>query len=158
MLFARAGKCICDKYKDELLNIMTPPTTYPKINEKGDQMINLHHTNMYLFSFLVTRYYHCEASEGFRVFKNLVMFTNFYYFTRKSNSSSTSGHIILNFTTFHLAGHLLMWDDGSSIKPAKHGLANFTPHCETSQPPVFQLNLPNVPASNISPNKNNACH
>ena len=112
----------------------------------------------YLFSFLVTRYYHCEASEGFRVFKNLVMFTNFYYFTRKSNSSSTSGHIILNFTTFHLAGHLLMWDDGSSIKPAKHGLANFTPHCETSQPPVFQLNLPNVAASNISPNKNNACH
>ena len=117
-----------------------------------------HCLHMYLFSFLVTRYYHCEASEGFRVFKNLVMFTNFYYFTRKSNSSSTSGHIILNFTTFHLAGHLLMWDDGSSIKPAKHGLANFTPHCETSQPPVFQLNLPNVPASNISPNKNNACH
>ena len=46
MLFARAGKCICDKYKDELLNVMTPPTTYPKINEKGDQMINLHHTNI----------------------------------------------------------------------------------------------------------------
>ena len=47
MLFARAGKCICDKYKDELLNVMTPPTTYPKINEKGDQMINLHHTTEY---------------------------------------------------------------------------------------------------------------
>ena len=45
MVFARAGKCICDKYKDELLNVMTPPTTYPKINEKGDQMINLHHPN-----------------------------------------------------------------------------------------------------------------
>ena len=47
-VFARAGKCICDKYKDELLNVMTPPTTYPKINEKGDQMINLHHTNEYI--------------------------------------------------------------------------------------------------------------
>ena len=47
MVFARAGKCICDKYKDELLNVMTPPTTYPKINEKGDQMINLHHTNIH---------------------------------------------------------------------------------------------------------------
>ena len=46
MVFARAGKCICDKYKDELLNVMTPPTTYPKINEKGDQMINLHHPNV----------------------------------------------------------------------------------------------------------------
>ena len=117
-----------------------------------------HCLHMYLFSFLVTRYYHCEASEGFRVFKNLVMFTNFYYFTRKSNSTGHFNPKHLNFTTFHLAGHLLMWDDGSSIKPAKHGLANFTPHCETSQPPVFQLNLPNVAASNISPNKNNACH
>ena len=48
MVFARAGKCICDKYKDELLNVMTPPTTYPKINEKGDQMINLHHPNVYV--------------------------------------------------------------------------------------------------------------
>jgi hypothetical protein len=38
MVFARAGKCICDKYKDNLLNVMTPPTTYPKIYENGDQM------------------------------------------------------------------------------------------------------------------------
>ena len=50
MLFARAGKCICDKYKDELLNVMTPPTTYPKINEKGDQMINLHHPSAHASS------------------------------------------------------------------------------------------------------------